>query len=91
MRALFDGISPRWRTSTQVDDAPHRAKLFARFQPGGWPYEDTVGIYRRNVSAARIGIFDRKLVTGLPPSVQWIAHNGAGYDRIEGLECAAQG
>ena len=73
-----------------MDDAPNRAQFFTRFQPGG-PYEGAVGIYRRNISAARIGIFDRDLIERLPPSVQWIAHNGAGYDLVDVLACKEKG
>ncbi|KAH0829187.1 D-isomer specific 2-hydroxyacid dehydrogenase [Lanmaoa asiatica] len=82
---LFDSIA-----QVIVDDAPNRADFFARFQPGG-PYEGTVGIYRRNISAARIGIYDRDLVAGLPSSVQWIAHNGAGYDLVDVHACKEKG
>ncbi|KAF8141260.1 D-isomer specific 2-hydroxyacid dehydrogenase [Boletus edulis] len=85
VHALFDGIA-----QVIVDDAPTRAEFFSRFQPGG-PYDGTVGIYRRNVSAARIGIFDRELVEGLPPSVKWIAHNGAGYDSVDVHACKEKG
>ncbi|KAG6381914.1 D-isomer specific 2-hydroxyacid dehydrogenase [Boletus reticuloceps] len=85
VHALFDGIA-----QVIVDDAPTRVEFFSRFQPGG-PYDGTVGIYRRNVSAARIGIFDRELVEGLPPSVKWIAHNGAGYDSVAVHACKEKG
>lgn len=77
-------------TLVQVDDAPDRADFLARFQPGG-PYEGTIGIYRRNISAARIGTYDRGLVARLPPSVKWIAHNGAGYDLIDVHACKDKG
>lgn len=83
-----------WLTSTagsiQVDDAPTRAEFVARLQPGG-PYEGTVGIYRRDSCAPRIGVFDRELVGGLPPSVKWIAHNGAGYNQIDVRACQEKG
>ncbi|KAH7906803.1 D-isomer specific 2-hydroxyacid dehydrogenase [Hygrophoropsis aurantiaca] len=69
-----------------IDDAPNRADFFERFKPSG-PYEGTVGIYRRNISAARIGIFDKDLISGLPSSLKWIAHNGAGYDLIDVQAC----
>ncbi|KAN0081224.1 D-isomer specific 2-hydroxyacid dehydrogenase, NAD binding domain containing protein [Tylopilus felleus] len=85
VHAMFDGIA-----QVIIDDAPNRAEFFARFEPGG-PYDGTVGIYRRNVSAARIGIFDRELVTGLPLSVKWIAHNGAGYDLVDVHACKEKG
>ncbi|KAF8839405.1 hypothetical protein BDN67DRAFT_773898 [Paxillus ammoniavirescens] len=82
---LFNGIA-----QVIVDDAPNRAEFFARFEPGG-PYEGTVGIYRRNISAARIGIYDGGLIAGLPSSVKWIAHNGAGYDLVDIHACKEKG
>ena len=44
------------------------------------PADSTVvlGIYRRYTSETRIGIFDRELIAGLPPSVKWIAEHGGG-------------
>jgi glyoxylate reductase len=54
-------------------------------------YANTVGIYRHNTSADRIGIFDSDLVNALPESVVWIAHNGAGYDQIDVAACKARG
>ncbi|KAF9228384.1 hypothetical protein BS17DRAFT_773626 [Gyrodon lividus] len=85
INALFNGIA-----EVIVDDAPNRAEFFARFEPGG-PYEGTVAVYRRNISAARIGIYDKVLVGGLPSSVKWIAHNGAGYDLVDVHACKEKG
>ncbi|KAG0693957.1 hypothetical protein DFH29DRAFT_368169 [Suillus ampliporus] len=93
--------SPRWTheevdqlfkdlAEVIVDDAPNRAEFLARFAPGG-PYEGTVGIYRRNISAARIGIYDADLIEQFPSSVKWIAHNGAGYDLVDVRACKAKG
>lgn len=59
-------------------------------KPGG-KYEGIVGIYRHNSSADHIGIFDKELVDVLAPSVNWIAHNGAGYDQIDVLACKDKG
>jgi glyoxylate reductase len=60
------------------------------FGPGK-KYENTVGIYRENESAAKIGIFDKALIDGLPSTVRWIAHNGAGYDPVDVHACMARG
>lgn len=49
----------------------------------GREYEGTIGIYRRNISAARIDIFDAELVAGLPDDVKWIVYNGAEYDLVD--------
>lgn len=73
-------------------DSPDRADFVAGLKPGG-KYCGVVGIYRHNTSADRIGVFDKEIVRALAKTgtVKWIAHNGAGYDQIDVLECAAQG
>jgi len=83
---MFSGIAE----VIQSDEATSRADFFAAFQPGG-KYEGAVGLYRRNLSAARIGRFDKELIAGLPSSVKWIAHNGAGYDEIDVSACKEKG
>ena len=71
-------------------DSLNRQDFFAGLQPGG-KYDGIVGIYRHNVSADHIGVFDRELVAKLPQSVKWIAHNGAGYDQIDVHACKERG
>jgi glyoxylate reductase len=71
-------------------DSPDRADFLKGFRPGG-KYEGIVGVYRHNVSADRIGIFDKEIVAALAPSVKWIAHNGAGYDQIDVAACKEKG
>ncbi|CAA7259022.1 unnamed protein product [Cyclocybe aegerita] len=71
-------------------DSPDRKSFLAGFGPGG-KYEGVVGIYRENESAAKIGRFDKELIDGLPSSVKWIAHNGAGYDPVDVHACIARG
>ncbi|KAL1695986.1 D-isomer specific 2-hydroxyacid dehydrogenase [Schizophyllum commune] len=46
-------------------------------------------MYRSNGSANKIGVFDKELIEGLR-GVQWIAHNGAGYDQIDVQACIAK-
>ncbi|KAI0359687.1 hypothetical protein OH77DRAFT_1493802 [Trametes cingulata] len=82
---LFEGLAEVVRM-----DSPSRADFFANLQPGG-KYDGIVGIYRHNISADRIGIFDKELVAKLPTSVKWIAHNGAGYDQIDVAACKERG
>jgi len=50
-----------------------------------------VGIYWENESSEKIGNFDKELIEGLPSSVKWIAHCGAGYDPVDMPACKAQG
>jgi glyoxylate reductase len=71
-------------------DSPDRADFLANMKAGG-KYEGIVGVYRHNVSADRIGIFDQDIVDALALSVKWIAHNGAGYDQIDVAACKAKG
>lgn len=40
-----------------------------------------MGIYRHNDSAQSVGVFDKEFIEGLPESVKYICHNGAGYDQ----------
>ncbi len=71
-------------------DSSSRPEFFAGLQPEG-KYNGIVGIYRHNTSADHIGIFDKDLVSHLPSSLKWIAHNGAGYDQIDVLACKERG
>ncbi|KAI6111980.1 D-isomer specific 2-hydroxyacid dehydrogenase [Pisolithus croceorrhizus] len=73
-------------------DSPNRADFLKGLKPGG-KYDGTVGIYRHNISADRIGVFDKEIITALAATgtVKWIAHNGAGYDQIDVMECANRG
>ena len=71
-------------------DSPDRKSFLAEFGPGR-KYENTVAIYRENDSAKQLGVFDKELIDGLPSSVKWIAHNGAGYDPVDVHACIAKG
>ena len=44
-----------------------------------------------NDSAKVLGVFDKELIEGLPASIKWIAHNGAGYDPVDVHACIAKG
>ncbi|KAG9312030.1 D-isomer specific 2-hydroxyacid dehydrogenase [Chiua virens] len=87
VKQLFDGIA-----SVILMDSPTRADFLVNLKPGG-KYDGTVGIYRHNTSADRIGVFDKEIIRALAQTgtVKWIAHNGAGYDQIDVLECGAHG
>ncbi|KAH8828208.1 hypothetical protein DL96DRAFT_1602213 [Flagelloscypha sp. PMI_526] len=82
---IFAGVAEYF-----YDDSPDRATFLKNLGPGG-KWEGTVGIYRENGSSTRIGIFDKELFAGLPNSVKWIAHNGAGYDQIDVLAAKERG
>ena len=73
-------------------DSSNRADFLAGLKPGG-KYDGTIGIYRHNASAERIGVFDKEVIHALAETgtVKWIAHNGAGYDHIDVSECAIRG
>ncbi|KAF8448648.1 D-isomer specific 2-hydroxyacid dehydrogenase [Boletus edulis BED1] len=87
VKQLFDGLA-----DVVLMDSPNRADFLAGLKPGG-KYDNILGIYRHNTSADRIGVFDKEIIRALAETgtVKWIAHNGAGYDQIDVLECAAQG
>ncbi len=71
-------------------DSPDRASFLAECKSGG-KYDGIVGIYRENESSKIIGVYDKELVDGLPSSLKWIAHNGAGYDPVDVHACKARG
>ncbi|THH01203.1 hypothetical protein EW026_g1433 [Hermanssonia centrifuga] len=72
-------------------DSPDRTHFLADLKPGG-KYENIVGIFRKNFSAVRIGVFDKEIIYSLADvGVKWIAHCGAGYDKIDILACKEKG
>lgn len=49
----------------------------------GGAYAGTVGIFHEHMGAkAAVGDLDESFINGLPASVKFIAHRGAGYDSI---------
>jgi len=82
---MFEGVA-----DVVVMDSPDRSHFLANLKSGG-KYEGIVGLYRHNVSADHIGVFDREIVEALSTSVKWIAHNGAGYDQIDVQACKEKG
>ncbi|KAF2018700.1 glyoxylate reductase [Aaosphaeria arxii CBS 175.79] len=54
-------------------------------------FDKVLVIYRTFESVALTGCFDEELVRTLPDSVQFICHNGAGYDQIDISACTARG
>lgn len=71
-------------------DSKSRAEFLKGLQTDG-KYHGAIGVYRHNVSADRIGVFDAEIIDALAPSVKWIAHNGAGYDQIDVSACKSKG
>lgn len=90
MAFLYSLNGQTLKLAVKYVDSPDRKSFLAAFGPGG-KYEGTVGIYRENDSAEKIGKFDKELIDGLPSSVKWIAHNGAGYDPVDVHACIARG
>lgn len=84
--------TPRWGHEEEIDQSCKNVakSLWAMHQIvlNFWPVfgqagnMKALGIYRRNVSAIRIDIFDVELIGGPPGEVKLIAHNGAGYDLV---------
>jgi lactate dehydrogenase-like 2-hydroxyacid dehydrogenase len=85
VKVLFSDIAQVIRM-----DSSTRADFIDELKPNG-KYAGIVGVYRHNSSADRIGVFDKETIRALPPSVKWIAHNGAGYDQIDIEECKRKG
>ncbi|KAI0783054.1 D-isomer specific 2-hydroxyacid dehydrogenase [Abortiporus biennis] len=64
-----------------------REDFLSSFSSGG-AYEKVVGIYRRNITSARIGRFDREMIKALSErGVKWVAQIGAGYDQVDVQAC----
>jgi glyoxylate reductase len=70
------------RADCQELTASSREEFFKDCKSGG-KYDGIVGIYRHNDSASTVGVFDKEFIEGLPESVKYICHNGAGYDQSE--------
>lgn len=72
-------------------DSPDRADFLKNLKPGG-KYAGIIGVYRHNISADFIGVFDPEIISALAETgVKWIAHNGAGYDQIDVSACISNG
>lgn len=83
---MFTGVA-----DVTVMSSSDRADFLRDLKPGG-KYAGVVGVYRRNISAVQIGPFDREVVDALAKAgVKWIAHHGAGYDKIDVLRCKEMG
>ncbi|GAA6024319.1 hypothetical protein JCM11491_005985 [Sporobolomyces phaffii] len=55
-------------------------------------YRDVRAIYRhfKGASTKVTGLFDRELVDALPAPLEFICHNGAGYDQIDIPSCTSR-
>ena len=72
-------------------DSPNRADFLKNLKPGG-KYAGIACVYRHNLSAKSIGVFDLEIISALAETgVKWIAHNGAGYDQIDVSACISKG
>jgi lactate dehydrogenase-like 2-hydroxyacid dehydrogenase len=71
-------------------DVNSRAEFLDACKPDG-KYGKVRAIYRHNNSAEHIGVFDANLVAALPHTVEYICHNGAGYDQIDVAACTKRG
>lgn len=72
-------------------DSPDRADFLTNLKPGG-KYAGITCLYRHNISADFIGVFDQEIISALAEAgVKWIAHNGAGYDQIDVSACISKG
>ena len=72
-------------------DSPDRADFLKNLKPGG-KYAGIRGVYRHNISSDKIGVFDLEIISALAETgVEWIGHNGAGYDQIDITACVSQG
>ena len=54
-------------------------------------FDDVLVIYRTFESVDITGRFDEEVVLSLPASVEFLCHNGAGYDQIDVHACSKRG
>jgi len=54
-------------------------------------FDGVHALYRSNDSTKVTGPFDATLVSALPASLKFIAHNGAGYDNVDVGACTGRG
>ena len=67
----------------------HREAFISECRSGA--FDNVAAIYRTFASASITGNWDEELVNALPPSIQFCAHNGAGYDQIDVHACKERG
>ncbi|KAK0212513.1 D-isomer specific 2-hydroxyacid dehydrogenase [Desarmillaria ectypa] len=63
-----------------IDKDMDRPSFFKELSLGG-KYSEIVAIFRSY--KASFGPYDKELIDHLPPSLKWIASNGAGYDMMD--------
>ncbi|WFC98801.1 glyoxylate reductase [Malassezia yamatoensis] len=67
------------------NETTSRKEFLRAISPGG-PYDGIRGLYRHFGGAKSIqitGRFDQELVDALPSSLNFLVHNGAGYDQLD--------
>lgn len=52
--------------------------------------DGVTAVYRTFPSVSITGLWDEELINALPKSLQYCAHNGAGYDQIDVQACSAR-
>ncbi|KAL2353958.1 glyoxylate reductase [Cryomyces antarcticus] len=68
--------------------ASNRAKFIEECKSG--KYDGVKAAYRTFASVSVTGLWDEELVNVLPKSLEFVAHNGAGYDQIDIQACSAR-
>ncbi|KAG7449640.1 uncharacterized protein BT62DRAFT_978871 [Guyanagaster necrorhizus] len=76
VKELFDGVAD----VVTLDKSMDRTDFFKELSPGG-KYSEIVAIFR--TYGASFGPFNKELIDHLPPSLKWVASNGAGYDTVD--------
>ena len=86
--------SDAWSAIAQIADivvpqATSREEFLAMAKAGD--FDGCVVAYRTFDSVSFTGKVDADFVAAMPPSLQFICHNGAGYDQIDVPACTARG
>lgn len=78
-----------WHISQWLDSFD-RATFLEDIKPGH-KYGDIDCLYHQNISIDHIGKFNKEVIDALPRSLKWIAHRGAGYDKVDVDACKRRG
>ncbi|QPH18872.1 hypothetical protein C2857_003985 [Epichloe festucae Fl1] len=81
-----------WSTIAQIADvlqpkSTNRQEFISECQSGA--FDGTTVAYRTFDSFSVTGKFDNELLDALPSSLQFLCHNGAGYDQIDIPSCTS--
>lgn len=87
----IDHAHDTWNSLSDIADliepqSKNRSEFLEECKSG--KLDGVAAAYRTFMSASITGLWDEELVNALPKSLQFCAHNGAGYDQIDVHACS---